>query len=64
MNASLPTLSPAQLAESKGPAIIIVMCTFTSLATLFVIARILVRATILKKMFYDDYLIIVSIVRY
>jgi hypothetical protein len=56
------TLPPDVAAEDKGPAIIITMSVCTALATVFLAARLLVRARILGKMHWDDYLISVAMV--
>lgn len=48
--------------EDKGPMILAVCWTFTTLALLFVIARIFVRVAVHRALFIDDYFIIFSIV--
>jgi hypothetical protein len=61
--AAMSTLTPEQMAEDKGPAIIISMSITTAVATMFLAARLFVRARLLGKMHWDDYLITVSLVR-
>ncbi|KPM45291.1 hypothetical protein AK830_g1291 [Neonectria ditissima] len=46
--------------DDKGPLIIVVCWTFTSLALLFVAGRLFVRAVVHQKLFSDDYWIILS----
>ncbi|KAI1370405.1 hypothetical protein F4677DRAFT_465480 [Hypoxylon crocopeplum] len=55
-------LTPEITANDKGPTIVAVNCTVTSLSTLFVVARIYVRIKIVKKFQLDDWLILVSLV--
>lgn len=49
--------------EDKGPMMLAVCWTFTALAILFVGARLFVRAMVHRRLFSDDYWIILSIVR-
>lgn len=50
--------------EDKGPMMLTVCWTFTALAILFVGARLFVRAAVHRRLFSDDYWIILSIVRF
>ncbi|OKL55304.1 hypothetical protein UA08_09457 [Talaromyces atroroseus] len=50
------------MAQDKGPTILIVMWTTTSIATLFVAARLFTRIRILRNIGLDDYLIASSMV--
>ncbi len=62
--ASQPSpLPPGVAAEDKGPAIVISMSVLTAVATVFIAARLFVRARMLGRMHWDDYLISVSLVR-
>jgi hypothetical protein len=50
------------MAENKGPATLAIVCSVTAVSSLFVIARFFVRARILRKVYYDDYVIVFSMV--
>ena len=50
------------MADSRGPTILIAMWTTTSIATLFVIARLYTRIKILRSLGLDDYLMACSMV--
>lgn len=52
------------MSEDKGPMIITVCWVFTALAVLFVAARLHVRNVVHRKLFSDDYWIVVFIVCY
>ncbi|KAK7954107.1 hypothetical protein PG996_014993 [Apiospora saccharicola] len=62
MDAELPPLDPARWNEDKGPIIIAATCAAMAVSTLFVGARIFVRAVMMRQMKLDDYLIIFSVV--
>jgi hypothetical protein len=55
--------SPAVAAENKGPNILVPMWALTALTTVIVIARVWIRARVVKNMGPDDWLIMVSMVR-
>ncbi|KAH8682956.1 hypothetical protein BGZ60DRAFT_467347 [Tricladium varicosporioides] len=57
---SSSTLSPAYLAENRGPIIIGINATIQGIAVLVVIARIASRFAILKRIGLDDWTIIVA----
>ncbi|EED22505.1 conserved hypothetical protein [Talaromyces stipitatus ATCC 10500] len=50
------------MAQNRGPTILIAMWTTTSIATLFVAARLFTRIRILRDIGLDDYLIAASMV--
>uniref|UniRef100_A0A093UM92 Rhodopsin domain-containing protein n=1 Tax=Talaromyces marneffei PM1 TaxID=1077442 RepID=A0A093UM92_TALMA len=50
------------MAQDRGPTILIAMWTTTSIATLFVAARLFTRIRILRNIGLDDYLIASSMV--
>jgi hypothetical protein len=54
--------SPAYVAQDRGPITVATMCAVTAVSTAFVVARIYVRARIMRKVYYDDYVIIFSVV--
>lgn len=54
---------PGYADQNKGPTILATCITMTSLSTIFVAARLFVRARIMGKLHLDDYLIIAAIVR-
>jgi hypothetical protein len=56
-------ISPAYAAQDRGPVTVATMCTVTAVGTAFVVARCYVRPRIMRKVFYDDYLIVFSLVR-
>lgn len=58
----MPRLSDAYMREDKGPVTIATMCAVTAVCTVFVAARYYVRARIMRKVYYDDYLIHFSLV--
>ncbi|KAH9908509.1 hypothetical protein F4778DRAFT_717446 [Xylariomycetidae sp. FL2044] len=54
--------STAGINDDKGPSIIAATTAVTSVATVFVIARLYVRGRLLSKLQVDDYLIVISII--
>lgn len=61
--AKLPKIfeaSPATMDEDKGPKILALCWTFTALSSLFVAARLYARYSVHRKIFADDYWIILS----
>jgi hypothetical protein len=62
MAPSISELPPEIVAANKGPTIAAVISSITALATLFVVARIYVKAWMLKAVSVDDYIIVVSLV--
>ncbi len=48
--------------QNKGPMTVVAICTITALVTLFVFARLYVRAKIMREVHYDDFLIAFSMV--
>jgi hypothetical protein len=55
-------LAPELHHQDKGPTILAVACTLTTLSTFFVGARLYVRGKILHRIGLDDWLIILSLV--
>lgn len=53
--------TPAYSAQDRGPVTVVTMCSVTAVSTAFVVARIYVRARVMKKVYYDDYLIVFSL---
>ena len=62
MAAAGVALPPDIAAQDKGPAIVAACVTVIVLSTIFVAARLFVRARIIGQMFLDDYLMAVSMV--
>jgi hypothetical protein len=63
MSSSTGTYSEAYLHETKGVNILAPMWTLTMITTSVVIARIYIRARIVKKIGLDDWAIVVGLVR-
>lgn len=55
-------LPPHIAQQNKGPTIVAICSTLTTIATFFVVGRLYVRSKILSRVGLDDYLIIISIV--
>lgn len=55
-------LPPEIASQNKGPTILAICCTLTAVATIFVSARLYVRAKILSRVGLDDWLIIISMI--
>ena len=55
-------LPPAVAAQNRGPTILATISAVTAISTVFAIGRVYVRSMIMKKMHYDDYLVIFSVV--
>jgi len=56
-------LSPSVAAENKGPMMLALTWTFTGVASLFVVGRIISRRKKMGRLGADDYIIIGSLVR-
>jgi branched-subunit amino acid permease len=54
--------SVAPSTQNRGPTIVAAICAVTAISTVFAIARLYVRARVMKKVHYDDYLIVFSVV--
>ena len=54
--------SPGYLEEDKGPKILSVLWTLTGFTTLMVVARIWIRARIVRNFGLDDYLTVIAMV--
>lgn len=48
--------------QNRGPTIVATICAVTAISTVFAIARLYVRARVMKKVHFDDYLILFSVV--
>ncbi|MBE3047678.1 hypothetical protein IMZ48_35235 [Candidatus Bathyarchaeota archaeon] len=59
----LDTLDPDWVAEDKGPGIIATMVTVVSIATIFTAGRLYVRGRIKRRFQFDDYIIVLALVR-
>lgn len=55
-------MTPEMVAQDKGPAIVAAVISVSVISTLFMFARLFVRAAILKKMHLDDYLVVAAVV--
>lgn len=55
--------SGLNLNENKGPNILAPMWALTMITTSLVCARIFIRAKVVKKVGFDDWVIVVSMVR-
>jgi len=55
-------LPPAIAAQNKGPTIVAAICSVTAASTVFAALRLYVRARIMKKVYYDDWLIVFSVI--
>jgi len=56
------TLPPEIAAQDKGPGILAAIITVSIISTLYVAGRLFVRIKIMKKLYLDDYFIILSTV--
>lgn len=48
--------------QNRGPTILATTCAVTAISTVFAIARLYVHARVMKKVHFDDYLILFSVV--
>ncbi|KAK0713684.1 hypothetical protein B0T26DRAFT_651128 [Lasiosphaeria miniovina] len=62
MAAQSPSLSADYRAEDRGPLVTTVICSVGGVMTLFVLARLYVRGILMRKLFADDYFIIISMI--
>ena len=60
----MPQLSPAELHEDQGPQLLPVFIIFTILPVIAVCLRLLARKTTRVSLWWDDYLILVALVRF
>ncbi|KAK3372685.1 hypothetical protein B0H63DRAFT_564062 [Podospora didyma] len=57
-----PAHTAAYLAEDRGPWAVSIICSVVGVMTLFVFARLYVRGILMRKLFVDDYFIIVALI--